>query len=60
MTTRVPHHMIGLQPSGGDDRAQILAALALGPVYLAPGNWLVLAARSACCLFNAKAWRNPS
>lgn len=36
--------MIGLQPSGGDDRAQILAALAAGPVYLAPGNWLVSAA----------------
>lgn len=36
--------MIGLQPSGGDDRAQILAALAVGPVYLAPGNWLVSAA----------------
>lgn len=35
--------MIGLQPSGGDDRAQILAALAAGPVYLAPGNWLVSA-----------------
>ena len=44
MTTRVPHNMIGLQPSGGDDRAQIVAALAAGPVYLAPGNWLVSSA----------------
>lgn len=35
--------MIGLQPSGGDDRAQILVALAAGPVYLAPGDWLISA-----------------
>lgn len=44
MTTRVSQNMIGLKPSGGDDRSRILTALGAGPVYLAPGDWLVSAA----------------
>lgn len=41
MTTLVPKNMIGLQPSGGDDTTRVQAALNAGPVYLAPGIWLV-------------------